>query len=78
MCGCIVRNEMTVMEDEILKFVKQAFLKMETSFSTTRAMVRGFIQSLDVKKENPDKDLRDILAAYKFAVDEEQTYEDYD
>lgn len=30
------------------------------------------------KRQNPDKGIRDILSAYKFAVDEEQTYEDND
>jgi hypothetical protein len=41
-------------------------------------MIRDFIQILDVKRQNPDKHISDILAAYKFAVDEEQTYEDLD
>ena len=41
-------------------------------------MIRDFIQILDVKRQNPDKDIREILSAYKFAVDEEQTYEDID
>lgn len=41
-------------------------------------MIRDFIQILDVKRQNPDKGIRDILSAYKFAVDEEQTYEDND
>ena len=70
--------EKVITEDEMLDFVKLAYLKRETSFITPRTMIRDFIQILDVKKQNPDKDLRDILAAYKFAVDEEQTYEDID
>ena len=70
--------EKIISEDEMLDFVKLAYLKRETSFITPRTMIRDFIQILDVKKQNPDKDLRDILAAYKFAVDEEQTYEDID
>lgn len=68
--------EMVITEDEMMDFVKLAYLKRETSFITPRTMIRDFIQILDVKKQNPDKGVRDILAAYKFAVDEEQTYED--
>lgn len=70
--------EKVITDDEMLDFVKLAYLKRETSFITPRTMIRDFIQILDVKKQNPDKDIRDILAAYKFAVDEEQTYEDID
>lgn len=70
--------EKIITEDEMLDFVKLAYLKRETSFITPRTMIRDFIQILDVKKQNPDKDLRDILSAYKFAVDEEETYEDID
>ena len=70
--------EKIITEDEMIEFVKLAYLRRETSFITPRTMIRDFIQILDVKKQNPDKDLRDILAAYKFAVDEEQTYEDID
>jgi len=65
-----------ITEDEMIDFVKQAYLKRETSFITPRTMIRDFIQILDVKKQNPDKSIRDILVAFKFAVDEEQTYED--
>ena len=68
--------EKIITEEEMLDFVKLAYLKRETSFITPRTMIRDFIQILDVKKQNPGKNLRDILAAYKFAVDEEQTYED--
>lgn len=50
-------------------------MKRETSFITPRTMIRDFIQILDVKKQNPDKDIREILTAYKFAVDEENTYD---
>lgn len=67
-----------ITEDEMLDFVKLAYLKRETSFITPRTMIRDFIQILDVKKQNPDKGIRDILAAYKFAVDEETSYEDTD
>lgn len=70
--------KMVITEDEMMDFVKLAYLKRETSFITPRTMIRDFIQILDVKKQNPDKGVRDILAAYKFAVDEEQTYEDID
>ena len=41
-------------------------------------MIRDFIQILDVKRQNPDKGIRDILTAYRFAVDEEQNYEEID
>lgn len=67
-----------ITDDEMMDFVKLAYLKRETSFITPRTMIRDFIQILDVKRQNPDKGIRDILAAYKFAVDEEQTYEDSD
>ena len=65
-----------ITEDEMLDFVKLAYLKRETSFITPRTMIRDFIQILDVKRQNSDKDIRDILSAYKFAVDEEQAYDD--
>lgn len=68
--------ERIISEDEMLDFVKMAYMKRETSFITPRTMIRDFIQILDVKRQNPDKDVRDILAAYRFAVDEEETYED--
>ena len=61
-----------------MNFVKLAYLRRETSYITPRTMIRDFIQILDVKRQNPDKHISDILAAYKFAVDEEQTYEDLD
>lgn len=70
--------EKVITEDEMIDFVKLAYLKRETSFITPRTMIRDFIQILDVKRQNPDKGIRDILSAYKFAVDEEQTYEDND
>ena len=70
--------EKVITDDEMLDFVKLAYLKRETSFITPRTMIRDFIQILDVKRQNPDKDIREILSAYKFAVDEEQTYEDID
>ena len=70
--------EKVITEDEMIDFVKLAYLKRETSFVTPRTMIRDFIQILDVKRQNPDKGIRDILSAYKFAVDEEQTYEDND
>lgn len=65
-----------VTEDELMNFVKLAYLKRETSYITPRTMIRDFIQILDVKRQNPGKNIGEILAAYKFAVDEEQTYED--
>ena len=65
-----------VTEDELMNFVKLAYLRRETSYITPRTMIRDFIQILDVKRQNPDKHISDILAAYKFAVDEEQSYED--
>ena len=67
-----------ISEDEMIDFVKLAYMKRETTFITPRTMIRDFIQILDVKCQNPDKGIRDILAAYKFAVDEEQSYEDVD
>ena len=67
-----------VTEDELMNFVKLAYLRRGTSYITPRTMIRDFIQILDVKRQNPDKHISDILAAYKFAVDEEQTYEDMD
>lgn len=70
--------EKVILEEEMIDFVKLAYLKRETSFITPRTMIRDFIQILDVKKQNPDVGVRDILSAYKFAVDEEQTYEDID
>ena len=53
-------------------------MKRETTFITPRTMIRDFIQILDVKRQNPDKGIRDILTAYRFAVDEEQNYEEID
>lgn len=70
--------EKVITEDEMIDFVKLAYLKRETTFITPRTMIRDFIQILDVKRQNPDKGIRDILAAYKFAVDEEQNYEEID
>lgn len=67
-----------ITEDEMMDFVKLAYLKRESYFITPRTMIRDFIQILDVKKQNPDKGIRDILAAYKFAVDEEKTYDEID
>lgn len=64
-----------ITEDEMIDFVKLAYLKRETTFVTPRTMIRDFIQILDIKYQNPDKSIRDILAAYKFAVDEEQSYD---
>ena len=70
--------EKVITEDEMIDFVKLAYLKRETTFITPRTMIRDFIQILDVKRQNPDKGIRDILAAYRFAVDEEQNYEEID
>jgi hypothetical protein len=67
-----------VTEIEIADFVKMAYLKRETSFVTPRTMIRDFIQVLDVKFQNPSKSIKEILDAYKFAVDEEQSYDDLD
>ena len=67
-----------VTEDELMNFVKLAYLRRETSYITPRTMIRDFIQILDVKRQNSDKDISDILTAYKFAVDEEETYADLD
>ena len=67
-----------VSEIEIADFVKMAYLKRETSFVTPRTMIRDFIQVLDVKYQNPSKSIKEILDAYKFAVDEEQSYDDLD
>ena len=74
--SALYEYEKVITEDEMLEYVKLAYLKRETSYITPRTMIRDFIEILDVKKQNPDKDIRDILAAYKFAVDEEQTYEE--
>lgn len=68
--------EVLLTENELIDFVKLAYLKRETTFITPRTMIRDFIQILDVKKQNPTKNIREILNAYKFAVDEEQLYED--
>lgn len=62
----------------MIDFVKIAFLKRETSNVTPRTMIRDFIQILDVKKQNPTIELKELLAGYKFAIDEEQIYEDID
>lgn len=70
--------EKVITEDEMIDFVKLAYMKRETTFITPRTMIRDFIQILDVKRQNPDKGIRDILSAYKFAVDEEQSYENVD
>lgn len=67
-----------ITEDEMVDFVKLAYLKRETTFITPRTMIRDFIQILEVKCQNQDKGIRDILVAYKFAVDEEQNYEEFD
>ena len=67
---------MIITESEIVDFVKLAYLKRETCFITPRTMIRDFIQILDVKKQNPNKEIHEILAAYKFAVDEETSYEE--
>lgn len=68
--------EKIITEEELVDFVKLAYIKRETSFITPRTMIRDFIQILDVKKQNPDKGIREILNAYRFAVDEEQSYEE--
>lgn len=70
--------ERVITEDEMIDFVKLAYMKRETTFITPRTMIRDFIQILDVKRQNPDKGIRDILTAYRFAVDEEQNYEEID
>lgn len=70
--------EQIITEDEMMDFVKLAYLKRESSFITPRTMIRDFIQILDVKKQNPNKEIRDILEAYKFAVDEEKNYSEVD
>ena len=57
---------------------KLVYLKRETTFITPRTMICDFIQILDVKRQNSDKGIRDILAAYKFAVDEEVNCEEVD
>ncbi len=67
-----------VTEDELVYFVKMAYVKRESSYITPRTMIRDYIQILDVKRQNPNKDISEILAAYKFAIDEEQSYEDLD
>lgn len=48
------------------------------TFITPCTMIRDFIQILDVKCQNPDKSMSDILAAYEFAVDEEVNCEEVD
>ncbi len=68
--------EKIITEDEMLDFVKLAYMKRENAFITPRTMIRDFIQILDVKSQNPNQSIGDILAAYKFAIDEEETYED--
>ena len=68
--------EKIITEEELVDFVKLAYIKRETSFITPRTMIRDFIQILDVKKQNPNKGIREILEAYRFAVDEEQSYEE--
>lgn len=70
--------EQIITENEMIDFVKLAYLKRESSFITPRTMIRDFIQILDIKKQNIDKDIRNILKAYKFAIDEEQTYDEID
>ena len=65
-----------ISDEEMVDFIKIAYMKRETMYITPRTMIRDFIQILDVKKQNPKKDVRDILTAYKFAIDEEQIYEE--
>ena len=65
-----------IAEEEMIDFVKLAFLKRETANITPRTMIRDFIQILDVKRQNPTIELRELLSGYKFAIDEEQIYED--
>ena len=65
-----------ITEEEMIDFVKLAFLKRETANITPRTMIRDFIQILDVKRQNPTIELRELLSGYKFAIDEEQIYED--
>lgn len=60
------------LDEELLEEIVRTDEKQRYSFT----MIRDFIQILDVKRQNPEKDIRDILAAYKFAVDEETVYED--
>lgn len=67
-----------ITEDEMIDFIKYAYLKRETIFITPRTMIRDFIQILDVKWQNPNKGIKEILVAYRFAVDEEQSYEEID
>lgn len=62
---------------EIADFIKTTYLKRKTSFVKPRTMIRDYIQILDVKCQNLSRSIKDILETYKFAVDEEQVYDDF-
>lgn len=67
--------EKCITEDELIYFTKLAYLKRETAYITPRTMIRDFIQVIDVKRQNPDISIEDILSEYKFALEEEQFFE---
>lgn len=65
-----------ITENELINFIKLAYMKRETSYITPRTMIRDFIQVLDIKRQNQNIEIGEILKSYRFAVDEEQTYEE--
>lgn len=68
-----------ITNEEMLDFIKIAYMKRETlngaeKTITPRTMIRDYIQVLDVKRQNPEKKVKDLLLGYTFALDEGETY----
>lgn len=68
----------TITEDDLLDFIKIAYVKRDSINITPRTMIRDYIQLLDVKKQNPNSSVKEILSAYKFSKDEEQSLDEFD
>lgn len=71
----LYRYKARITEEDLLSFIKYAYMKRETIAITPRTMIRDFIQILDIVRENPNEEMSNILLAYKFAADDQADFD---
>lgn len=66
-----------ITSEDLLSFIKYAYMKRESVAITPRTMIRDFIQILDIVRDNPNEEMSSILVAYKFAADDQADFDDF-
>ncbi|SDH83818.1 P-loop protein of unknown function [Pseudobutyrivibrio sp. 49] len=65
-----------ISDDELLDFIKYAYMKRETIAITPRTMIRDFVNILDSHLQNKNEDWHSLITNYQFVADDQIEFEE--